>query len=461
MSNCLGDPMSNLSLKCQPVHLLRAVSHFFSAQGPAVSSPRTVRGWRLLTSLFTGVLLLLPTTVVQAQTLIVTNVSDDTGTGSLRDAITQANASSGATIVFDVPGLGGTIVLQSALPTINQSTTIVGSGANLLTVSGNHLYPIFSISSGTVAISGLAIANGFGANGGAILNNGTLTVSNSIFSGNAASNFGGAIASAGTLTVNDSTFSGNSATGGGALYTQAQLTVSNSTFSGNSAGSSYGGAICNTAMLAVTNSTFSGNSGAGNSTSGFGGGIYNNTGGTAIANNNVFSGNTALLGAGIQNSNTANSSGAVANNNVFYNNLSGGSESDCSDCTTNSNAIDGDPKLAPLGNYGGTTATMLPLPGSAAICAGSYALAVNAQSAPLTTDERGFVMDSLCVDAGAVQTNYLMVTNTQDDGGARSLRACWRRLTVTPAGMSPSTRLCSPVRRRLRWAVRCRRWLGR
>jgi predicted outer membrane repeat protein len=188
------------------------------------------------------------------------------------------------------------------------------------------------------------------------------------------------------LAVTNSTFSGNSGAEGGAIYSQATLTVSDSTFSGNS-------------------------------TSGFGGGIYNDTGGTAIANNNVFSGNTALLGAGIQNSNTANSS-----NNVFHNNLSGGSESDCSDCTTNSNAIDGDPKLALLGNYGGTTATMLPLPGSAAICAGSYALAVNAQSAPLTTDERGFVMDSLCVDAGAVQTNYLMVTNTQDDGGARSLR---------------------------------------
>ncbi len=48
--------------------------------------------------------------------------------------------------------------------------------------------------------------------GGGIFNDGTLTVTNSTFSGNSAVDGGGGIYnSGGTLTVTDSTFSGNSA----------------------------------------------------------------------------------------------------------------------------------------------------------------------------------------------------------------------------------------------------------
>ncbi|WP_433969590.1 Ig-like domain repeat protein [Tunturiibacter gelidiferens] len=79
--------------------------------------------------------------------------------------------------------------------------------------------------------------------------------------------------------------------------------------------------------------------------------------------------------------------------------------------------------LAPLGNYGGPVQTMLPLPGSAAICAGSAALL----PLRLTTDQRGFARTTnysinetptVCVDAGAVQTNYQSVqfTNVPSSG---------------------------------------------
>ena len=44
---------------------------------------------------------------------------------------------------------------------------------------------------------------------------GTLTVSNSTFSGNNIDGFGGGIYNHGTLTVSNSTFSGNSVRGGG------------------------------------------------------------------------------------------------------------------------------------------------------------------------------------------------------------------------------------------------------
>ncbi len=103
---------------------------------------------------------------------------------------------------------------------------------------------------------------------------------------------------------------------------------------------------------------------------------------------------------------------ASASYNVYWQNTAiGGVESDCNYCTSDNNSINSDPKLAPLGGYGATTQTMLPLPGRAAICASSTSLV----PASLTTDQHGFprlntaYTGSACVDAGAVQTNYQSV----------------------------------------------------
>jgi hypothetical protein len=75
--------------------------------------------------------------------------------------------------------------------------------------------------------------------------------------------------------------------------------------------------------------------------------------------------------------------------------------------------------LAPFGNYGGPMQTMIPLPGSPAICAGSSSLI----PAGVTTDQRGFpntnttypgyTSTTPCVDAGAVQSNYAIGFSTQ------------------------------------------------
>ena len=122
--------------------------------------------------------------------------------------------------------------------------------------------------------------------------------------------------------------------------------------------------------------------------------------------NSIFSNNSAGSdGAGIYNLEATLNAG----NNVFYNNLDGGgSEDDCNGCTSNSSAIDANPMLAPLANYGGPMLTMIPLPGSGAICAGSSSLA----AAGMTTDERGFAFDTHCpsgsIDSGAVQTSYAL-----------------------------------------------------
>jgi CSLREA domain-containing protein len=102
--------------------------------------------------------------------------------------------------------------------------------------------------------------------GGAIDNEGVATIVASTFHGNTGT-FGGAVHNGptATLTVGESTFTGNTGTTtGGAIDNNGAMTVVNSTFAGNSALS--GGAIFNLiyngppSELSVTNSTFAGNS---------------------------------------------------------------------------------------------------------------------------------------------------------------------------------------------------------
>lgn len=325
---------------------------------------------------------LLAAASARAATLTVTTLSDSSdsscaATCSLRDAM--LSATSGDVIAFQ-PGLHGILTLSSALPAIRENLTIQGPGATLLTVSGNHAVIVFTISSGTVNLAGLTIANGTSTSGGGgIYNAGTLTLSGIAFSGDSTTATGGAIfnASGGVLTLTASTFSGNSAAAaGGALANLGTATINNSTFYGNSSAAS-GGATSNSATLAMTNNTFSDNS----ATSG--GGISNAA--TMVVSNTILTGD-----AGGECSGTACPVTGANGNLVAAANLN----------------------LLPLGYYGGATQTMLPMPGSAAVCAGSP----TALPAGSTTDQRGFAVNPSCVDSGSVQTNYQMVVNTADSG---------------------------------------------
>ncbi|MEI7852918.1 MAG: hypothetical protein WCJ06_04370, partial [Planctomycetota bacterium] len=299
---------------------------------------------------------------------IVTNTLDS-GRGSLRQAIDDANATADDDVIeFNISS--GTnpyiIILNSALPNILDASssgtlTITGLGAPSLTISGSdpinpnnstRNFNIFSIDSdGDLSISGVTVSgaqtsgnggafnnsgtlkvsnstisgNTAGDNGGGIYNEmgGTLKVSMSIISGNKADDSGGGIYNSGTLTVNDSTLSGNTAKFGGGIYndTGGTLTVSNSTFSKNLAAT--GGGIQNNSSLTVIDSTISGN------TVNRGGGIYNDFGGTLKINNTIISGNTAKYGGGIYtrgiltvsnstiSGNTANRGGGIRNNDTL------------------------------------------------------------------------------------------------------------------------------------------------
>src|SRR5262245_51513035 len=71
----------------------------------------------------------------EAVTNVVTTLTDG-GPGSLRQAILDANASGGGTILFS--NVSGKIRLGSDLPTISTNLKILGPGKDLLTISGSN-----------------------------------------------------------------------------------------------------------------------------------------------------------------------------------------------------------------------------------------------------------------------------------------------------------------------------------
>src|SRR5437879_2089538 len=100
--------------------------------------------------------LLLCAMVMQARaaTITVTN-TNDSGPGSLRQALTIAN--DGDTITFAVTG---TIGLTSGGLPVTKNLTISGPGADQLSIDGNQALLVFGIfPEKTAAISGLTIRN--------------------------------------------------------------------------------------------------------------------------------------------------------------------------------------------------------------------------------------------------------------------------------------------------------------
>src|SRR6266446_4297115 len=306
----------------------------------------------------------------QANTCTVTSTADS-GPGTLRGCL--ATAADGDTI--DATGVSGTILLISGELQIIHNVTINGPGAASLVVNGNATFRVFENFGSTVTISGLTVTNGFdatGNGGGGILNEGGLTLRNSIISNSASlvgnDNGGGLNNSSGaTLAVTNSTISGNSAgnNGGGILSTNATLTVISSTISGNSAGQDGGGiwTAGNPESLTVTNSTISGNS-----ASSSGGGIWNdaqNNGSTV--NNSTLSGNSAPTGGDIFNQggatttigdtvlNTGASGGTISNNGGTVTSLGYNLASDDGGgvLTGPGDQINTDPLLGPLKDNGG------------------------------------------------------------------------------------------------------------
>ena len=365
------------------------------------------------------------------------NTTDISPRCSLRDALLNAAGQTLSNISFDSgvfasanTAAANTITMVGVTMTIPSNTQITGplSGTGV-TVDGAQSFAIFATASNSVGvgISGLTIADGLTtsashSDGGAgIQNNGALTLTDCTFYNNQALNgYGGAIqlTNASTLSMTGSTFNGNLAIQGGAIYDggATSIAVSQSTFYNNTVGTTgEGGAVfINNASTTVAGSTFAANSALN------GGAIYTHGSGTLSLHNNIFTANSASsVGGAVENGETA--SLATANYNLFNNNTAGSSGPDCDNCGSNTNEVTGTPNLTAFGSYGGPTQTMLPLPGSAAICAASASLIPSGE----LTDQRGtgfpitnatypgYSAAAPCVDLGAVQTNYAIAFTTQ------------------------------------------------
>lgn len=249
--------------------------------------------------------------------------------------------------------------------------------------------------------------NGGAGRGGAICNDGTMTIESSSFTANSTSGgaggnggsgvawvpvtypgggggmggdaSGGAIFCGGPASLVDCTIAANVANGGGGgnggsgSWYPVPPTPPGPAGAGGSGGAGYGGICDTTGTLSMTNCTVALNSGTGGAL-GYGG----SNGVNGSAGGGIKSGGTHVLNSLLAtNSPGGNCSGWITD---VGHNLS----SDATCGFTNVGSLNNaDPKLAPLADYGGPTLTMALLPGSAAIDAG------DTLAAPLT-DQRGF-----------------------------------------------------------------------
>jgi uncharacterized repeat protein (TIGR01451 family) len=311
-----------------------------------------------------------PAPMASAATQTVTNCND-TGGGSLRDAIT--NAAPGDNVAFALSPACSVITLASTLD-ITKNLTITGPGASVLAVSGNSAVQDFNVSAGvTASISGLTIEDGnagggcaFGCatSGGGIETAGTLTLTSMVVTDNGAGigciafcgTAGGGIENdaGGILMIDHSTISGNNATGGcsgfcagngGGIENAGTLMVTDSTLSDNSAnggcvddcGASGGGIDNNGGNATVDASTLSANQ-ANNSCSTAcgpaGGGIENDGGSVLTLHNSTVADNQAntgclsncgAFGGGVYNLGSA----TISNSTLSKNLVSGSCASAC------------------------------------------------------------------------------------------------------------------------------------
>lgn len=255
---------------------------FTSRVGAASQLPRSLSGISLLCCLF----FLSFGRQAGADTYTVSNLNDS-GAGSLRQAILAANSHSGADTIVFTPGLTGALPLLTVLPTISDDVEIDGPGADSLSIglSGAASYTgIFLIDGAgigpAVTFTGLTITNGLAIGGGGGIKNvhGNVTMRNCMISSNQADTMGGGIFNAGTMTLTGCTIANNTIgvlngpvlnLKGGGIYNTGTLILTECTLGGNSASVNepgpeqaiaQGGGIYSTGAVTLSHCTLAENS---------------------------------------------------------------------------------------------------------------------------------------------------------------------------------------------------------
>ena len=228
---------------------------------------------------------------------------------------------------------------------INKNIVIDGKGH---TIDAKNLGRIFNIGEGfTVTLTNATLINGKATEGGAIYNDGSLTLSDVKLSDNAADSYGGAVFNNGHLVVGNSVFDANDIVnrgsasvdyGGAAIYNwyDGVLTVSGSNFTNNiknyKNGDNLVGAITTIGNATVSGSNFVNNSGRwGGAISATGAELRKNSS-TLTVSNTIFRDNAALY------------AGAV---------YIWGSNYNIADCVFDNNTAFGKGNMTPNNNNGG------------------------------------------------------------------------------------------------------------
>jgi hypothetical protein len=271
-----------------------------------------------------------------APTVYSVDSLSDTGTGSgtagdLRYCVTQANANlnqAGSVIQFDstvfnvsllesivvrnpldLTGTAGPITIDGPAGTVTSASQIEGPFEDAVGVSGANAVTPFDIGPGvTATFSGLVVLDGLSpANGGAILNAGSLSLDDCVIGDSNAAGSGGGIQNNGSVTLTDCFVANNTAQAGGGsgggIANNGSLTISDSLIVSNTVtgAGGFGGGIDNAGTLDVQSSLIESNSVAG----GYGGGICNTGTGTVDISSSVIgdnsTGSSSGAGAGILN----------------------------------------------------------------------------------------------------------------------------------------------------------------
>lgn len=217
-------------------------------------------------------------TSAEAATFNVTS-SADSGAGTLRQAIADANAAVGPdTITFTAALSGSTIAISSGQMLISDSVDIQGPGSANLTIDANQTSRIFyvynpAVTPIDVTISGLTLLDG-----------------RSIVAGDVQGSAGGAIRVVGeSLALEDAdVLNSIGSDGGGIWFAALENLVAPSI-------------VPAPASLSITDSTLSGNSavdGVGPANSGYGGGVCVTGGDTVVLDEVTLTNNTAARDAG-------------------------------------------------------------------------------------------------------------------------------------------------------------------
>ncbi|MBO9663622.1 choice-of-anchor Q domain-containing protein [Dokdonella sp.] len=409
-------------------------------------------------------------------THLVTNC-DDSGAGSLRDAI--GDAASGDTI--DLRGLTcSTITLTTgALATGVDDLLLVGPGMNSLSISGNNSSPVLvHLGTGRLGIEGLTVidgakytsgsANAFGgcvysqggvrmvdagakyclaqadgtgaargggvyarlgaemldsvisgnevraasafSAGGGLHTYGGVVAKYSIFRNNAAyssggsSGMGGAASIAGNVAIGFVTVHGNSAEqiGGLVLFgvgAGTNLEIANSTITDNTAtDSAVGSGVFIGRDAIISNSTITGNVEANSSHTSYGAGLFVAYDVDVDLRSTIVSGNHRLDDTTSVPSDIGTPTGSLSVVGGSHNLIGAAANFGPMPGDT---LFDVDPRLGPLANNGGRTPTMLPLP---------HSIAINAGSGSGDYDQRGLGYPRRVgagVDIGAIESDVL------------------------------------------------------